>query len=421
MNWRLIDVRKAERLPLLLSACAIFLLLAGYTLLRPVRDAMAVAGGGQHLPWMTTATFLVTLALSPLIAALLDRWPRWHVVPAFYVALSAQLLLFYASYTDATTSPIWARVFFIWLSVFNLFVTSLFWSAMVDFFNSEQSRRLFGLVAAGGSAGAIVGPGLTALLAERVGVPVLVLVAAALLVLGAGCLWSMRSLRTTEAAAVPIDRALTGTAWQGLTRTFTEPYLLTIALMTMLYSFTSTVLYFEQTEIVGNAIHETAQRTAWFARNDGLANMAAVLLQLLLTSTVLRRFGPLGGLLTTPAVTLLGAVALVIEPSLGLLAVVQIARRALHFALERPARENLFAVLQPEDKYKAKNTIDTVIYRANDAASGWGYRGLAQLSAAQIPLLSAIAASVIWAILAYRAARYEREQRRFKVDEHHAA
>ncbi len=407
MLSRWLKVSADERAATLTSFVYFFFLLGGYALLKPVRDAMGLAGGSDKLPAMMTVTVLVTLLASAGYASLLDRVPRWKVVPWIYIGLAINLLVFYALFA-AETDHVWsARVFFVWVSVYNLFLTSIFWSLMADLWSVDQAKRLYGFIAAGGSAGSMAGPAVTALLVEKVGVPNLLFISALTLTFCGYCVWRLQRYRRTSNEPTSGEKPLKGSAWEGLWRSISSPYLLAITMSTVLYTFTATQLYLEQASIVEKSITERAARTAWFAELDLIANIAAISLQLLLTGPLLRYVGTIGGLLATPLVTAVGFACLMASPGLATLKLVQIARRSVHYAFERPARESLYNVLSPEDKYKSKNAIDTVVYRLSDALSGWGYKGFAAIGEG-VSATVAIAASIVWGSLGMFLSRRQR-------------
>ena len=387
-----------------------FSLLAGYYVLRPLRDEMGIEGGVENLPWLFTATFLAMLAAIPLYGAASARWPRRRLVPGVYGFFLANLLIFYAVFREVA-DPAWvARVFFVWVSVFNLFVVSVFWTFMADLFSNEQGRRLFGLVAAGGSAGAIAGPALTTGLVRVVGTHDLLLVSAGLLAFtlvcihrllahagrlrgGTGAAGAGQGGTLPEAGEPAAEGALGGGAWAGVRLLARSPYLLGIGGYILLYTATSTFLYFEQAHIVEAALGDPADRTALFGAMDLAVNTLTVLIQVFLTGRVVAALGVGATLALLPALVGAGFAVLAVAPVLGVLVVFQVLRRAAGYALARPAREVLFTVVDRESRYKAKNVIDTLVYRGGDALTGWAFAGLlglglglAAIAAVAVPL-----------------------------------
>jgi AAA family ATP:ADP antiporter len=297
----------------------------------------------------------------------------------------ANLLLFYGLLRLTPDSALLARAFFIWTSVFNLFVVSVFWSFMADLFSPDKARRLFGLIAAGGSLGAVTGPALTALLAPQIGT-VNLLLPSTLLLLGA-LLCVQRLVRLAgddetgdrSGGLRSDDQALGGGVLDGLRLVLASRYLLGICLFIWLFTGLATLLYFEQAHIVAQAFDDSAQRTRVFALIDLAVNLLTIGIQFFLTGRIIQRFGLPATLALLPVLLALGFAGLALAPALPLLLAVQIARRSGNYALTRPARETLFTVLDRQSRYKAKNFIDTVVYRGGDAISAWAFAGLQAL------------------------------------------
>ncbi|MFQ6021927.1 MAG: NTP/NDP exchange transporter [Acidiferrobacterales bacterium] len=387
MLKRIVDVRDNEIRALWLSFAYFFCLLCGYYILRPLRDEMGIAGGIENLPWVFTGTFLAMLVVVPIFGVLAAKLPRAKLLPLVYYFFIFNLLVFFVLFQSSIATPYVARAFFIWVSIFNLFVVSVFWSFMADLYSNEQARRLFGFIAAGGSAGAIVGPALTAGLAVPMGPFNLLLISALFLALAVVCIhqlgrWARQREASVASPASSVHNAempIGGGVLTGVKLVFRSPYLLGICLFIWLYTTLSTFLYFEQAHLVAAAFAESAQRTTLFAFMDLTVNTLTVLGQLFLTGRVVARFGLPVTLALIPAVVLLGFTVLGLFPVLVVLVVLQVLRRAGNFAIARPAREMLFTVVGREQKYKSKNFIDTVVYRGGDAVSGWAFAGLAGL------------------------------------------
>jgi len=360
-----------------------FCLLCSYYMLRPVRDEMGIRGGVDQLQWLFTATFIAMLAAVPLFAAAAARWPRRRLLPAVYLFFIACIGGFWL-WLHSSHAPAWAaRSFFVWLSVFNLFVVSVFWSFMADIFDDEQATRLFGAIAAGGSAGAILGPGLTAVLAQALGTGAMLPIAAGVLALTLPCIagldrWTHHHSDTVPPAATTHpDGALGGSLAEGIRAVTHSRYLLGICAFIWLYTTLSTFLYFEQANIVARAIPDSATRTSVFAGIDLATNTLTVGAQLFLTARLVRAMGLGRALALVPALVAAGFIALAAAPALTVIAAVQVLRRAGNYALAKPGREMLFTVVSRMEKYKAKNFIDTVVYRGGDAVAGWLFAGLA--------------------------------------------
>lgn len=375
MSIRLVNAQAHEIAALRWSFGYFFCLLSGYYVLRPVRDEMGIQGGVQNLPWLFTATFLTMLAAVPLFGWLTARFPRRVVLPAVYWFFAANLALFYIAFQAPGLAPYVARVFFVWVSVFNLFVVSVFWSFMVDLFSDEQGKRLFGFIAAGGTSGAIAGPVLTAALSGTLG-PVRLLWISALL-LGAALLcihglirWADRNgdLAPSGAAKGP---SLGGSVWAGLRDVARSPYLIGVCFYLFCYTTLSTLLYLEMARLVAEEFPSPHERTRLFAVLDLVVNLLTLAIQVFMTGRLLPRIGVTATLALLPAFAVLGFVVLGTTPLLAVLATFGVLRRAGEFALSKPAREILFTVVAREEKYKAKNAIDTAVYRGGDMLSSW--------------------------------------------------
>ena len=366
---KIVDVRAEEVRALFLGFIYFFLILSSYYVIRPIRDDFGVAGGVENLPLMFTATLLVMLIANALFSSLVARFSRRRFIPIAYRFLIANLLIFFVLLLVISKAhQVWlGRAFFVWTSVFNLFVVSVFWAFMVDVFNTDQGKRLFGFISVGGTLGAIVGAALTATLVRKVGTLYLLLIAAVLLELGAQCVRRFPTASDTKRPESPVG----GSIWAGIAHSFRSPYLLGICAYMLLYSITSTILYFQQVGIAARVFTDRAARTAFFAEVDLVVNILTILAQLFITGRLLKWFGVGATLAILPALSVLGFISIGIAPALTLLVVFLTLRRAGNFAFARPARETLFTVISREDKYKAKNAIDTVVYRTGDQIGAW--------------------------------------------------
>ena len=358
-----------------------FLILSSYYVIRPIRDEFGAAGGIENLPWMFTGTLIVMLIANALFAALVGRFSRRRFITIVHRFLILNLLIFLVLLmTISKGNQVWVgRAFFIWTSVFNLFVISVFWAFLVDVFSTDQGKRLFGFISVGGTLGAIVGAAITAILVQRLGTLPLLLISAALLELSAQC---VRFFPRTEPALEKETRTeapVGGRIWAGIVHNIRSPYLLGISAYMLLYALTSTLLYFQQVGIAASAFTDRGARTAFFAKIDLLVNVLTILCQALLTGRLLKWFGVGVTLAILPALSVVGFAAMGVMPTLMLLVIFLTLRRAGNFAIARPAREILFTVVSREDKYKSKNFIDTVVYRTGDQVGAWTSRALDSL------------------------------------------
>jgi AAA family ATP:ADP antiporter len=408
---RLVQVEPGELPALLWSFAYFFSLLCGYYVLRPLRDAMGIAGGVEQLHWLFTGTFVAMLAAVPLFGWVTSRYPRRRFVPSVYLFFIANLLLFWALFRAHGEHAGVARAFFVWTSVFNLFVVSVFWSFMADLYTSAQAKRLFGFVAAGGTAGALAGPVIAAALARPLGTGSLLLVTSGFLAFAILCVrrlvaWSGRHGGKPAAEQAAEARPLGGGVLAAIPLVLRSPYLVGIALFMLLFTTASTVLYFQQAQIVRDAFASAEERTAVFAAVDLAVNALTIGVQVLGTSRLVRALGVAWTLALVPLLLGLGFLALGLAPALPVILGVQVLRRAGDYAITRPAREMLYVVLGREEKYKAKSFIDTVVYRGGDAVSAWAYAGLRALGLGLGAIaLAAVPVAGLWAWLAYRLGR----------------
>lgn len=394
MLKRFADVRKEEVRAVLWSFAYFFTLMCGYSILKPLRDAMGTTGGVKGLKWLFTATFLVMLAAVPLYSAVVARWPRRTGIPLVYRFFLASLLGFFVLLKLEVGQPYVARAFYVWVSVYNLFVVSVFWSFMADVFASEQGKRLFGFIAAGGTTGMLVGPFVVKQLAEPLGPVNLMLGTVVLLELSAQCVrrlsgWAHDVQHQPPAAEGPVG----GGMFAGLKLVLSSSFLLAMAAQMLLYALTSTFLYVQQVKMVSAMATDVAARAATFASIDLWVQVLTLLLQLVVTGRLMSRLGLGVALAVAPLLTAVGFVALAAMPVMWVLIGFKALRGATHYALERPSREVLFTAVGRETRYKAKSFIDTVVYRASDAAGSWledGLRlvglGMAAISLAAVPL-----------------------------------
>ena len=404
------EVRPAERRALAWSLLYVFAVLSAYYVLRPIRDEMGVQGGVENLPWLFTGTLLGMLAINPLFALLVKRLPRVRFIAWSYRFFAANLLAFAALFALATPEQnVWlGRMFFIWASVFNLFVVSVFWALMVDVFDSEQGKRLFGFLAAGATLGAIAGSTITASLVGKLGATTLFFASIVLLEVAVFAVRRLSRLsekleRRPTAEAAAAEAPIGGGVLAGISHTLRSPYLLNVCLFMVLFTVTSTFLYFQQASIARDYFADRASRTAFFAQVDLLVNVLTLSIQLFFTARILKRFGVALTLGILPLFSVLGFAALAAAPTIAVLVVLQVLRRAANFALARPTRELLYTVLPREDKYKAKSFIDTVVYRGGDQVGSWSYLllssmglGIAGVALVAVPLSALWLANSLW-------------------------
>jgi AAA family ATP:ADP antiporter len=378
LGWTM-PATPVERAAAFWSFAYFFMLLAGYYVLRPLRDQMGIAGGVKNLPWLFTATFVALLAAQPLYGALVAKLPRARFIPIVYHFFVVNLLLFWLMLTLDIKTAIVARVFFVWVSVFNLFAVAVFWSFMADIFDAEQGKRLFGFIGAGGTAGALLGPLITIALSVPLGPTNLLIAAAALLELAVLCVYRLERAAAMQVGAQPTRQRIGGGALAALPELIRSPYLLGVGCWVSLLSFGATILYFEQAHIVSATVRGAGAQTRIFASIDLAVSLLTLATQVFATGHFLKRFGTGIAAGALPAVYVAGFAALFLVPTLVVVLVVQVTQRWMNFAIANPARQVFFTVLSREEKYKAKNLIDVVIYRGSDALYGWVFDSLQAL------------------------------------------
>jgi AAA family ATP:ADP antiporter len=419
-----VDARPGEGAALVWSCAYYFFVLCAYYVLRPIRDEMGAAGGVDNLAWLFTGTLAAMLLVQPFYGGLVARLPRRRFVPLTYRFFILNLVVFFAllKVADAAQNVWIGRVFFIWTSVFNLFVVSVFWSFMADIFRPGQGKRLFGIVAVGGTVGAVLGSTITTALAKPLGSVNLLLVSALILELAARASNALDArepaLREADAGeGVPAadrgsnaDTVIGGGVLDGVKHVLKSPYLIGIAVLMLFFTIASTFLYFQQVDIVAQAFEgDRDARTRTFGLIDLAVNILTLITQLFVTGRVVKWLGVGVTLAFLPLVTLIGFAVLGVSPVLPVLIVFLVIRRAGNFAIQRPAREALYTVLPRSDKYKAKNFNDTFVYRLGDQMGAWSYTwmgvfglGLSALAFSMVPLSAVWLALALWLGREYR-------------------
>lgn len=380
-------------------------LLASFMAFRPVRDALVLDGNPDDIPWLFTATFAAISLVTPIWGKLVTNAPR-RVVPLAFHAFAACALVFFAVIRAELAPVTVGRVFYVWSAVFNVFVVSVFWSLLADLLGHATARRLYGPIAAGGTVGAFAGPALTKLLLDYIGVAGVLVMTALLLELAVVGVWRLRRYGARLAGerahdeSPHQDAALPGGALEGLRQLVRKPYLLAIAGFVLCTTTAATFLYLAQADIVKEALPDRYARTDYFATLDLWVNGLTLVLQLGIVGPLLGWLGPGLVLCTLPLVQGIGITAVVAAPTLTTLAVVQVIGRTATHGLTRPARELLFTVVSRDDKYRAKNVIDTFVFRLGDVASSWAERGLVAIGGAFAVAVAALPLTAVWLSLA---------------------
>ena len=459
---RAVEVRPGEMPALLWSAAYFLLILTSYYILRPIRDEMGVVGGVENLAWLFTGTLVGMLLLHPLFTSLVTRFPRRKFIPLIYRFFIVNLVVFFLLFRGASDAQaVWiGRIFFIWVSVFNLFVVSVFWSFMTDVYRPDQSKRLFGVLAVGGTIGAILGSSITSVFVSALGPINLLLVSALFLELAcrasrmldrqeeqlateaateraeggapvearvsgvaardaAGPRNEARASATGASAAAPVAAAMPrnqgedvigGRTLDGVRDVLRSSYLLGIAGLMLFFTISSTFLYFQQAAITREVFGDDSEsRTRFFANVELLVNSLTLLTQLFITGRLMRWLGVGASLAFLPLISVLGFGVLAVAPVLTALVALQVVRRAGNFAIQRPAREVLYTVLSRTDKYKSKNFNDTFVYRVGDQIGAWSSTaltwmglGIAGVSMTMVPFCAVWLGLALWLGVRYR-------------------
>ncbi len=410
---RVFSLREDEVRVVLTATAYGFCILLSYYILRPVRDEISTADRG-NLQILWTAVFFVMLVAVPAYSALVSRYSRGVFIPLANRFFAANLALFFLALQllPEGARPWLDRVFYVWTSVFALFVVTVFWGFVADLFRNEQGKRLFGLIAVGSSLGGIAGSALTARLAEAINPFTLLIIAMVPLEIAARLARTLHRESGAERTALrrETEGPIRGTAMSGIRVVAESPYLRLIAVYLALMTFASTVLYFQQAYFVGEAFSDRGARTAFLAKIDFWVNVITIFTQGLLTSHIIRKIGVGLSLALMPAVTFLGYLTLGVYPLLAVLVGFQVLYRSGRYAIAKPAREILFTVVNREQRYKSKAFIDAAVYRGGDLVSGWIFAGLSfiGLSLGAIALVAAPMAA-LWAGIGVALGRRQEE------------
>lgn len=411
---RFVSARDDELAPMLWATAYGFAIQSAYYILRAVRDEISTTNRG-NLQILWTVVFLVMLVAVPAYSWVASRYQRGVFVPLANRFFILNLVLFYLALTFLPESarPWIDRAFYVWASVFALFVVTVFWGFMADLFRNEQGRRLFGFIAVGSSLGGIVGSAITSSLVERLPAFTLLLVACVPLEVASWCVAVLHRRFGGAELGRPATQPLGGTAWSGIRVVFGSPYLLTIAGYIGLMTYASTVMYFVQADLVGAAISDRAARTALFARIDLWANVLTIVLQVYLSARIIKWLGVGFCLAILPIIAGVGFLWLGLMPVVTVLVIQQVIDRGVRYGLAKPAREVLWTVVSREEKYKSKAFLDAAIYRGGDLVSGWMYAGLSALGLT-ISAIALIAAplTALWAALGVKLGRRQEERAR---------
>ncbi|MFL1466041.1 NTP/NDP exchange transporter [Marinobacter sp. HN1S83] len=406
---KLFNINRDEIIPVILAVFFFFCVLTALMVLRPAREALGIQGGIETVRWLFIGTAVITLLVNPVFGLLVSRLRRLTFITTTYAFFGFSLVAFYLVMTLAPNviGVTTGQVFYVWFSVFNLFITMVFWAVMADRFTLDQGKRFFGVIAVGGTCGAIFGPWLTSMLAEPLGTPALLLVSTGFLGLALVACWAITHVqpdrigRTHDTRPAIDERELIGgRAWEGFRAVFRSRYLLGIATYVIILAIVVTFIYFTRLQMVAELGESTDQRTTLFARIDLITQVATLIMQALVAGHLMKRLGVHITLALLPLTTVLGFIGLAMVGSLAALITLEASFRAVQRAIMRPARETLYTVASREDKYKAKAFIDTFVYRGGDVVGaqvegllGHLGMGLAAVASVAVPL------ALMWAVL----------------------
>jgi len=409
---RIFGLERHEYVAVTWSFAYFFCVLSSYYIIRPIREEMAVGSGPNTIPYLFIGTFVAMIFATSIFGWVATRFPRRSFLPWVYVFFISNILIFWFVFSQARATGaeyIWlGRAFFVWLSVFNLFVVSVFWSFMADIYTREQGRRLFGLITSGGSIGALIGGVITSSLVTRIGFQNLLPISAGLLLIAVFCIGRLRDWVHNEHEneidkTFESDRPLGGNPFAGITHLFSSNYFLGIALMSLIASLLGTALYMFRAELIETAILSPDARTQFFSNMNVAQNALALVAQMFLVKQVVTRFGIGRSLFLFPFASIIGFAILAMEPTLIGVAVLDVVRRGLGFGFAKPSTDMLYSVVTPEEKYKTKNAIDTAVYRGGDVVGTWAIKlmsvmgmGMAAISIAMLPFALISGVVALW-------------------------
>ena len=367
------DIEPQEIKTTLVAFAFVFILMASYYILRPVRDAMASDWTDTEVSFLWNINFFISAGIVAVYGFAISKLKFKWVVPTVYMCFAASFIAFYVGATALEDRTLIEKTFYVWVSVFSLFHVSIFWSFMADTFTKEQAKRVFAAIGAGASAGAIFGPAIPALFAEKLGTQNLMLIASCGLLLVVPLVFYIYHLKETELGNADVSADLSaakmgGHWWKGFQAFFTNPYLMGIGVFILLYVFIGSFVYFEQKNLL--AEYSRAERTEILGGIDWLVNVLTFGLAFFATGRIVKKFGMAFTLALLPVCVAAGLLILAFAPVITVLLALQVARRSGNYAVTRPAREMLFTQVTQEERFKAKPVVDIVVYRGGDAVSG---------------------------------------------------
>lgn len=407
-----LGIERHEYVAVAWSFAYFFCVLSSYYILRPVREEMAVGSGPQTIPYLFIATFIAMIFATSIFGWVASRFPRRTFLPWVYLFFISNILIFWFVFSQAVgpgDEYVWlGRIFFVWVSIFNLFVVSVFWSFMADIYTRKQGRRLFGFISSGGSIGAIIGGIVTSSLVTTIGFQNLLPISAGVLLVAVFCIgrlkaWVHHEHEDDIDRTVESSKPLGGNPFAGVTHLFSSRYFLGIAFMSLVASLLGTALYMFRAELIETAILDPDLRTQFFSNMNVAQNSLALIAQMFLVKQVVTRFGIGRSLVLFPLASIIGFSIVALDPTLMAVAVLDVVRRGLGFGFAKPSTDMLYSVVTPEEKYKTKNAIDTAVYRGSDVVGTWSIKlmsmfgmGMAMISILMLPFAMVSAVVALW-------------------------
>ena len=412
------DIKPHEIRITLSSFLLVFMLMAAYYILRPVRDSMASDWSDAEVSWLWTFTFFFSVIAVTLYGSLINHIRFKRLVPSVYAFFAMSFILFYLSTQSFTDRTLIEKAFYVWISVFSLFHISVFWSLMSDIFSRKQATRLFAFIGAGASVGAIIGPSIPALFAKNIGTLNLLLIASVLIAMTVPLTSWLQTLKFSD-LEIDTDADISqqssqhdsqqhkaneesafigGNPFSGFSEFIKSPYLLAIGLFILLYTSISSFVYFELKNLLADYDRET--RSQIWASMDLAVNTLTVIVAAFATGRIAKRFGLSITLASIPVLIAGGLILLAFSPIVGVIIAIQIIRRAGNYAVTRPAREMLFTAVSRDTRFKVKPVIDIVIYRGGDMLNAWAFTALTQGLGLGLAAVAGIGAfiAILWAI-----------------------
>ena len=404
---KLLGIERHEYVAVAWSFAYFFCILSSYYIVRPVRETMAVGSGPQTIPYLFVGTFVAMMFATSIFGWVASRFPRRVFLPWVYLFFSANIAIFWILFTqavDSGQSTIWlGRAYFVWVGVFSLFIVSVFWSFMADIYTREQGRRLFGIISAGGSIGALLGGIATSIIVTTVGTHNVLPIAGVLLLLSVLCITKLRKWVISEHEdeidhTAASDKPLGGKTFAGITHMLSSKYFTSIGVASIIASTLGAALYMFTAQLVAVDIPDPDEQTRFFSNINVASNSLTIIFQAFVVRHVVGRYGIGRALVLLPVVSVIGFVMLALDPVLAVMAIITIVRRAVGFGFSKPGTDMLYSVVTPEEKYKTKNFIDTAIYRGGDVIGTWLIKSMSSIGIAGIAIVM-VPIAIYWAFV----------------------